>query len=162
MSDHFLNDSWSFYFHDPDDNDWSRKSFHRLTDVITIEDYWTLEHHVSSYLHQGMFFLMRESVFPLWEEKENRNGGYFSLKILKSKVVPAWEELCAYLLTEKLSKNQELMQHINGISISPKKSFCIVKIWIGSPALSNVASLDLRNQEFNEVLYKAYEQEAAT
>jgi len=158
LTEKFLNDSWSFYFHSPNDENWSRSSFQKLTDVTTIEEFWGLNELVSQRLHQGMFFLMRENVFPLWEEKENRDGGYLSIKILKTKVPEVWEDLCAKLLSENLLVGTHAVKwsHVNGISISPKKSFCIVKLWIKTKDLANPNMYDIKTPDCSEMLFKAH------
>ena len=156
--DHYLNDSWSLYFHDPSDESWDRTSFQRVVDLATIEDFWGVNMMLVPRLHLGMFFIMRESVFPLWEEKENRSGGYLSLKILKANVSDTWEDLCAKLLSETILKpeHQHMWDQINGISISPKKTFCIIKIWLKSQEVSNPAMFNIRGPDFTEVLYSSY------
>ena len=35
-------------------------------------------------------------------------------------------------LTETLTENDSFNNNINGITISPKKNFCIIKIWISN------------------------------
>jgi hypothetical protein len=156
--DHFLNDCWSLYFHDPSDENWARSSFQKITDFTTIEDFWGAHALLTPRLHQGMFFLMRESVFPLWEEKENRSGGYISLKILKTQVPEIWEDLCAKLLSESLLKPAygNLWDHINGLSISPKKTFCIIKIWLKTHEVSTPIMYNIKGADISEILFKAY------
>ena len=76
-----------------------------------------------------MFFIMREGILPIWEDKQNKTGGCWSFKIIKKDVFNAWNELAITLLGESITKNPVQNMEINGISISPKKSFCIIKIW---------------------------------
>ena len=58
------------------------------------------------------------------------NGGCFSFKVNNSDVYKTWTQL-SYLLTgETLSNNHKLQEKITGITISPKKTFCILKIWL--------------------------------
>jgi hypothetical protein len=156
--DHFLNDCWAVYFHDPSDENWSRSSFHKIVDFTTVEDFWSVNAAIAPHIHQGMFFIMRESVFPLWEEKENRDGGYMSLKILKANVAETWDELCVKMLSEALLKpaHENLWDHINGISISPKKTFCIIKIWLRSQQVNAATMYNIRGVDPTEILFKAY------
>lgn len=158
MDNHYLNECWSLYFHDPSDENWDRTSFQRVVDLTTIEDFWGTNMMLVPRLHLGMFFVMRESVFPLWEEKENRDGGYLSLKILKAHVPDTWEDLCAKMLSETILKpeHQHLWNHVNGISISPKKTFCIIKIWLKSQEVNNPAMFNIRGPDFTEILYSSH------
>jgi hypothetical protein len=39
----------------------------------------------------------------------------------------------SYLLVgETMSDNVKILPHINGITISPKKNFCIMKVWVAN------------------------------
>ena len=70
---------------------------------------------------------MKENIFPNWEDPDNRSGGCLSFKVTSIKVIDEWNTLLLKCIT-----NQILNEHneeINGISISPKKEFNIVKIW---------------------------------
>lgn len=158
MELHTLNDCWTLYFHDPSDEDWSRNSFMKITDIKTIEDFWSIHMTIKDHLHQAMFFLMRSSIFPLWEDTDNRNGGYISLKILKAQVPETWEELSAKLLSEKILKpaHSNLWNHINGISISTKRSFVIFKIWLKTHEVSLPSMYDIKCSDMSEMLFKAY------
>ena len=47
-------------------------------------------------------------------------------------VSQAWKELTYVLVGESMADNKSILPLINGITISPKKNFCIVKIWLAS------------------------------
>jgi hypothetical protein len=161
---HILNDTWSVYFHDPNDDRWDRSSFKKVTDVSTIERFWQLNNLLHDKLHTSMWFLMRSDIFPLWEEKENKSGGYISLKVLKTKVTDCWENLCSRVLTESIlhSNYAHMWDQINGVSVSPKRSFCIFKIWLKTPELGNPSLFKISTPESSEVLFKSYASEEST
>ena len=71
---------------------------------------------------------MKEDIFPNWEDPDNRNGGCLSFKIPSTNIISGWEELLLKCFTEKII-SPEHADEINGISISPKKEFNIIKIW---------------------------------
>lgn len=77
-----------------------------------------------------MLFIMLDGVTPMWEDIHNRNGGCFSYKVVNKFVYDVWKELVYLLCTNKLTVNPEDMSKVNGITISPKRSFCIIKIWM--------------------------------
>ena len=79
-----------------------------------------------------MLFLMRMGVTPTWEDAKNRNGGCFSLKISNKIVSSIWRRLSYVLMGETLSNDIKLLRSFNGITISPKKSFCIIKVWLSN------------------------------
>jgi hypothetical protein len=76
-----------------------------------------------------MLFVMRKGITPLWEDPKNRKGGCFSYKITNKNVYECWKNLTYNLVGESLSSNKKLQLQINGITISPKKNFCILKVW---------------------------------
>ena len=73
---HKLNNKWVLFFHDPEDNDWSVKSYKKLYEVESIEQFWDLFDFIGSkYISNGMFFFMRDGIAPVWEDKKNEDGG---------------------------------------------------------------------------------------
>ena len=124
-----LQDKWVIWFHDPKEQDWSLSSYKKLWTIETIEDFWIL-HKVldEKKVQEGMFFLMKENIDPIWENEQNINGGCWSYKISKRDIYPSWLELAMALTNEKILKDEN-NNDINGISISPRKSFNILKIW---------------------------------
>lgn len=128
--DGLLNDSWTFYFHDPLNNTWTLDSYKRLGDVSSIGDFLAMHSTINDFIPHGMFFLMREHVFPCWDDKHNIDGGCISLKVNGDHVYAVWEELVKRVIGETLSKSAAAWSHVNGVSISPKRGFCIVKLWM--------------------------------
>jgi hypothetical protein len=78
-------------------------------------------------LSDGMFFLMRDPAPPLWENHQNVYGGAYSFRILKR---DAGEAFLAYataaMIREVMNDSGNI---INGLSISPKKTHNIIKVW---------------------------------
>ena len=77
-----------------------------------------------------MLFLMRDGIQPTWEDEKNRKGGCFSYKVANKFVTTAWKQLSYTLMGETLTKDINLRPTINGITISPKKNFCIMRMVI--------------------------------
>ena len=77
-----------------------------------------------------MLFVMRAGITPMWEDIKNRDGGCFSFKVANRIVHEVWKNLFYSLCGETLSENSKYNKNINGITISPKKNFCIIKIWL--------------------------------
>jgi hypothetical protein len=153
----FLNDVWNVYFHDPFDTDWTIQSYHRLSNVSSVDEFMQNMSHMKSNVHKGIFFIMREYVFPCWDDPNNITGGCLSIKILKDNLADFWEDLCIKLLGETLLKEdkREHWNLINGISTSPKKHFCIIKIWLKDDSLANASFFDIPNKYYGEILYKS-------
>ena len=79
----------------------------------------------------GMFFLMKKGIKPLWEDPANRNGGFWSFKIHKRFANEKWLQISAALVGNTLTQKVEQMGDVTGISVSPKISNCVIKIWNG-------------------------------
>jgi hypothetical protein len=110
-----------------------------------------------------MFFLMREHIFPAWDDPCNISGGCVCLKIPKSIVETFWHAVCANLLGETLVKEayRDTDCIVNGVSISPKNFFCIIKIWLSNDKLSKFGSECFEFSEFDrQTLYKPNDQES--
>lgn len=151
----FINDVWAFYFHDPYNEDWNLPSYKRICTISSVENYWEAHNSIKSQLHNGMFFLMREHVFPTWDDEYNRNGGCLSIKVLKQDVKDFWEHIAIRALGECLMKDPRCFEEINGISTSPKKHFCIIKIWLKSCQYTDKLLLDLPKNYHGEVIFKS-------
>tara|TARA_B100001750_G_C15174608_1_gene431014 strand:+ start:152 stop:466 length:315 start_codon:yes stop_codon:yes gene_type:complete len=73
---------------------------------------------------------MRKGINPTWEDPKNCKGGCFSFKVNNKNVPRVWTDLSYVLTGETVSNNPKFQSNITGITISPKKSFCILKIWM--------------------------------
>jgi len=127
---HLLYDKWVLWAHLPHDTDWSIGSYKSIMIINTLEQMVTLYSILPEKMVKNcMLFLMREGISPTWEDPKNRHGGCFSYKISNKNVFPTWKQVSFCLVGETLSSDCKILETINGITISPKKSFCIIKIW---------------------------------
>jgi len=148
---------WSLYYHDPEDSNWTANSYITIYDQIdSIEQFWEVYHLLpKGTFHLGMFFLMRESILPTWEDPANSNGGCWSYKVPIADVFEVWESLSAYLVSEQLAPTIDRL--LTGISISPKKGFCVIKIWNNDSTLNNVSLLqDIAKLNHGESIYTVF------
>lgn len=129
----YLNDVWAWYFHDPHDPQWTFDRYTRLGESSTVEEVLAYNDILRDSIPHGMFFVMREHIFPCWDDPSNLGGATVSLKILKDNVHRDWESIVCRIVGETFMKDGALAQSVNGLSISPKRSFCIVKIWMAGP-----------------------------
>ena len=129
---HRLYDKWTLWAHLPHDTDWSLSSYHKIITLETIEEALVLfETFPEVMIKNCMLFLMRDGINPTWEDANNRNGGCFSYKINNRTVSYSWKNLSYVLLGETLTPPNK-SKYITGITISPKKNFCIIKIWLSN------------------------------
>jgi hypothetical protein len=132
---HTLFDKWTLFYHLPNNHQWDLSSYHIIMDSIdTMEKVIVLNEHMGENMIKNcMLFIMRDGITPMWEDPQNRDGGCFSYKVANKVVSEVWRTLFYHLMGESLTISPEKMgSHINGITISPKKNFCIIKIWMNT------------------------------
>ena len=131
---------WSLWAHLPHDTDWSLASYKKIYDITTIEEMITITEIIPDVLVKNcMLFIMKQGVTPLWEDKYNKNGGCFSYKISNKNVYEVWRDLTYVLIGNVISQNEQFVESVTGITISPKKNFCIIKIWMQNCHFQNSA-----------------------
>lgn len=153
----YMNDVWCFYFHDPYDSNWTNNSYKLLGTLSTVEEFWQHHNCIKEHINKAMFFLMRDYVFPCWDDAANIEGGCISIKVLKDQVSTFWEDICIKVLGECLltEGHRQHWNLVNGISCSPKKHFCIVKIWVKDETLNSRDFFDLLPGYYGDVLFKS-------
>jgi hypothetical protein len=78
-------------------------------------------------LTDGMFFLMRNPIPPLWENHKNIYGGAYSISVVKEDAGSVFIE---YAIAAMLnSSTTDSANIVNGLSISPKTNHNIIKLW---------------------------------
>jgi hypothetical protein len=137
---HKLNFDWILWAHLPQDPDWTLNSYKILGKVTTIEQTACVMKSLHSHLVKNcMLFFMRDGVKPNWEDVQNRKGGCFSYKVLDKNIFDTWVRLSFVVAGNSISPNQPFNSKITGITISPKKKFCIIKIWMTDCSNQNAA-----------------------
>jgi len=136
---HSLNDKWNLYYHLPHDKNWALSSYTIIMSSIdTVEKVLCLNELIhENVVKNCMLFVMRDGITPMWEDPRNRNGGCFSYKVINKAVPEVWQNLFYSLCGESLCSDDKHNKHINGITISPKKNFCIIKIWLDTSSLQD-------------------------
>jgi len=130
---HKLSDNWTLWAHLPHNTDWSLKSYIPISTFTTLEDAIAVTESLPSALVENcMLFIMRQGINPMWEDPKNRNGGCFSYKVLNKNVAKAWSELTYRVVGGSISNGNAFVKSVTGITISPKKNFCIIKIWMSN------------------------------
>jgi hypothetical protein len=160
---HNIDDKWTLYYHLPHDNDWSISGYKIImSNISTVEEVNSLIKSISENIVKNcMLFIMRHNIEPLWEHSANKNGGCFSYKILNKYVFNVWNDLFRLLCGESLTKDTNISKHINGITISPKKNFCIVKIWFNNTEYQDPSIIaEIDNLSLQGCLFKKHQPES--
>lgn len=132
VKQNYLISKWALYYHLPNDKNWTLASYKLILDNInTVEQLIAVNEGLTdNIVKHCMLFVMKCGITPMWEDKKNRNGGCFSYKVVNKSVPMVWRELMYLLCGNSLTINKKHMDFVNGITISPKRGFCIVKIWL--------------------------------
>jgi len=161
-SQYILNDKWNLYYHLPHDKKWDITSYKLI--IGTIDNAQKLiainETLPENVIKNCMLFVMREGITPMWEDPKNRNGGCFSFKVPNKQVQLVWRFLFYSICGETLCIEKKHNQFINGITVSPKRNFCILKIWLSDCSLQDPNILiDIVNLSKTGCLFKKHEPE---
>lgn len=159
---HNLIDKWNLYYHLPYDKTWDIKSYKVIiNDIDSAEKLISINEIIpEDVVKTCMLFVMKKGILPLWEDPSNRMGGAFSFKVANKNVNLVWRHLFYVLCGETLTVDKKYNNLINGISISPKKLFCIIKIWMKDCSVqdSNII-IDIKDLSKNGCLFKKHEPE---
>lgn len=130
-------DEWILWCHLPHDTNWTLESYIKIAEIKTVGDIiYMLEKTKEMTLHSMLFF-MKKGITPMWEDPSNKTGGSFSYKLDFSNVLVFWEQLAYMILGNTLFEDENYMKNVNGFTISPKKNFYIIKVW-------------MKNSEYND------------
>jgi hypothetical protein len=120
--------TWTLYFHSPEEIKWTLNTFISLGSMKTWHDFWNIIETLKvESLSDGMFFMMRDPSPPLWESHHHIRGGCYSFRCQKKDASDIYLNYIIASMIGILTVNPE--NRINGISISPKRGFNIIKIW---------------------------------
>jgi hypothetical protein len=122
-----LKNKWNFWYHSLNDNNWSLDSYYLICTIEKVEDLIYISKKINN-MNNGLFFLMKYGISPIYEDCQNIDGGYWSFRINKKSSYDMWMELIYYMCIEEFN-NEEFYNNVNGISISPKVNNSIIKIW---------------------------------
>ena len=120
--------SWTLYFHSPEETKWTLTTFISLGSMRTWYQFWAIMDALKTdSLADGMFFLMRDPSPPLWEHHHHIRGGCYSFRCQKKDAADAFINYVIAAMFDAVTTNAN--NKINGLSISPKRGFNIIKVW---------------------------------
>lgn len=131
---HETTHKWTLWSHFPHDKKWTEASYTKIVVCSTIEEVIIINESLpDGLLKNCMLFWMKNDIFPMWEHPLNRHGGVFKYRIPNKNIRDAWRNLSFATIGNTISENKHFAHNnINGITISPKKGFCIIKIWLAT------------------------------
>jgi len=156
---HPLTDKWTLWAHLPHNTDWSINSYIPISTFASIEDSIAVTETLPPIMVENcMLFIMKEGIKPTWEDPRNRNGGCFSYKVTNKNVYKVWKDLTYVVVGGSISKHMNFVNCVTGITISPKKNFCIIKIWMSdcNNQNPNVVTADVKGLSPQGCLFKKH------
>lgn len=155
--DTFFQESWCLYFHDPADESWDfATSYKPLGTIASMRDFLEVHAAFKHLWSKGMFFLSREHIMPIWEDPHHRRGGCLSFKAMRNEVPAVWWDLTARLVGETLMRKSGSAERITTVSISPKRSYCVLRIWVAEDSLQHPDLYNLAVPSYSSLLYKPH------
>lgn len=152
-----LPNTWDLYYHDPNDSNYSLGSYIVIGKIKTVSEFWSLINTIQKDAWvSGMFFLMKEGYRPLWDVPENDKGGAWSKKVDAMDTYDVFVDCMVHCVANSfLTRNKETLV---GVSLSPKGSFHIIKIWNANSAISDrrLLSQTLKMKIGDDIAYKAH------
>ena len=140
------------WYHSVTEKSWSKDSYINLCEDLPDKcihngiELWQLYNTLKNQFTAGMFFLMKKGIFPIWEDIHNKDGGYWSFKTQKKSTNSIWKRLTCAFVGNTLMKDIEHKDIITGISLSPKISNCVLKIWNN---ISTINKCDIFTKEID-------------
>jgi len=159
---HALIGKWDLYYHLPHDKNWDLSSYKKIfSDIDHAEKVIAINEGIpENVVKNCMLFVMRNGITPMWEDPSNRNGGCFSFKVINKQVHSVWKSLFYVMCGETLCVDNKHNSLINGITISPKKNFCIIKIWLKDCSIQDPSIIiPIQNLTKQGCLFKKHEPE---
>lgn len=157
--DHLLNNEWVLWAHLPHNIDWSILSYIKVASFNYLEEVISVTESLPPALVENcMLFLMKKGINPTWEDPKNRMGGFFSYKVMSKNVHKCWKDLTYIIVGDTVSKDSTFVENVTGITISPKKNFCIIKIWMTDCSKQNpsIVTPDLKGLNNYGCLFKKH------
>lgn len=156
MEKYKIENEWDLWFHSIKDTKWDKQSYRKIYTIKNYLDFSVLDNiFKQNHYQNGMFFIMKSGIFPNWEDPENRLGGCLSFKINSTNVINCWNNILLKCISGNIM--EESNNKINGLSISPKKEFNIIKVWFSDKDIDykgkfiEYSELNIKNS-----LYKAH------
>lgn len=132
----FLDEMWTLYQHDIDDDDWTNTSYRKICCISTVSEMCaSIVDVIRPVSDKTMLFLMRGDAFPSWDDPMNIDGEVLSWKIPDSDTaVATFVDMCLRTVTDAWEGVEDTLQ---GVSSSPKYRACVIKVWVGDTSTSN-------------------------
>jgi hypothetical protein len=149
---------WTVYYHEPEDKSMTADSYKKLQVVSSWEALGSLLRELGPHkTTNGLLRVMRGEFSPLWENKANIHGGSYCLKVTRRNAIEVFNRYLAAAALGACAKDSA--NQIVGVTISPKKGFCIIKVWnLDAKRFNSPDNLHILHEEIkeSEILYRCH------
>ena len=126
---------WTIHVHETEEKKWDAASYKQLHVAATWEELGAVFREMGPKTLKIMTFAMRGSQPPRWENKENIAGGSYSFLIPHRRAIEVYQLYVAAAATDTATLNPA--NKIVGVTMSPKKGHCVIKLWNASAKAFN-------------------------
>lgn len=151
--------SWTIYVHEPDDKSWTSDSYKRISPVSSWELLGSVLRELGTHrITNGMMFGMRGDTSPLWENSANIRGGSYCIKVNRRNAGELYQLYLA-AAASGAATTDPVANPIVGVTMSPKKGFCIIKLWnANAKAFKNPSDIVILHDDIkvDEILYRPH------
>ena len=151
---------WTLYFHSSAETKWTLNTFVKIGTIVTWNHFWAIMDAIGiESFSEGMFFMMRDPSPPLWESHYHIRGGCYSFRCHKKNVPTVFLDYIIAAMINTASTDSD--NFINGLSISPKRGFNIIKVWNSDSQKFHTPTdinCTLNAVQANEIIYTPFVQ----
>jgi translation initiation factor 4E len=123
---HDLETPWTFYYQRSVEGESWSDSIHKIGSFSTCEAFWSLYSHLlrPDQLDPSIsFHVFRNESRAVWEDEENRDGGYFQVRAESPDVAALWERTLLNLIGEQFPP------HVCGAVVSLRRGQHWIQLW---------------------------------
>ena len=155
--EHKFENTWVIWYHHVKNN-WRIDGFNNIFTITNIKDYWDLNNHINYIggISTYHLFMMKKNINPIWEDKNNKNGGCWSIKIPTEKSYELWIKLSMHIVGETITTELGI---VTGLSICAKNPVTsVIKIWNNNNKKNSIELLprDILNEYGFNIIYKSH------
>lgn len=133
---HPLSDSWVFWTRPPISKAHGyiayEKTLHPMAKCSTVEEFFTIYKSLKEPSKVPMmtdYHLFKNGIRPIWEDKENKEGGKWVLRLKKGVADRYWEEILFAAIGAQLCDDSS---QVNGVVLSVRNGEDVISIWTAS------------------------------
>ncbi|KAL7274366.1 hypothetical protein RUND412_002736 [Rhizina undulata] len=127
---HPLKNSWVVWYRSPGNKfqDYE-KSTQKIAFFETVEEFWAVYSHLrrpNTLPHVSDYHLFKKGIRPVWEDKENRSGGKWNIRLKKGVSTRYWEDLVLAIVGDQFG---EAGEDLCGAVLSIRGNEDVLSVW---------------------------------